>query len=208
MKITIFGATGGVGSECLKQAVEARHDITILIRNADKLPSNIRERINAIEGDALNASDVASALENDPDAVLFAIGYDKNSPDYICTKVTRHILEHGVKRFIWCGGGATKMPDDIVNFGFRFTDFLGRLLSKNRVIDKEHQAELLHQHLDTVWLGLRPIAIKDGPRTETYHLGFGSINPISTINFADVAHAMLNMITDDTWLHKAPHIHY
>ena len=52
MKITLFGATGSLGSECLRQAVLAGHDVTVLVRSAAKLPADLRDRISVVEGDA------------------------------------------------------------------------------------------------------------------------------------------------------------
>ena len=80
MKITIFGATGALGSECLKQALEDGHEVTALIRSPSKLPDKLKEKITLIEGDGLNPDDVKLSLSNGTEAILFAIGVDKNSP--------------------------------------------------------------------------------------------------------------------------------
>jgi putative NADH-flavin reductase len=70
--------------------------------------------------------------------------------------------------------------------------------------DKIHQLELLNQNLDTQWLGLRPLQIRKGSRRDAYRVGFDPFSGLSQITFADCAHAMLAMLGDDTWLHKAP----
>ena len=33
MKVSLFGATGALGSECLSQAIEAGHEVTVLARS-------------------------------------------------------------------------------------------------------------------------------------------------------------------------------
>ena len=42
MGLTIFAATGDIGRQLLKQAVAAGHDLTAVIRNADKLTRQVR----------------------------------------------------------------------------------------------------------------------------------------------------------------------
>ena len=44
MKITLFGATGKLGRECLAQCVEAGHAVTVLVRSPDKLPRALRRQ--------------------------------------------------------------------------------------------------------------------------------------------------------------------
>jgi putative NADH-flavin reductase len=50
--------------------------------------------------------------------------------------------------------------------------------------------------------------MKDGPKKGEYRLGFYPFSGLSSISFADCAHAMLGMLQDDTWIGKAPIIQY
>ncbi|MEH6592542.1 MAG: NAD(P)H-binding protein [Halioglobus sp.] len=225
MHITIFGSTGAVGHECLKQSLAAGHSVKVLVRNADKLPSALREDIDVLEGDALNASDVFSAVEG-ADAVLFAIGVDKHSPENLCTDVTRLILNslrelsrdkaqdqtqeylNGACRFIWCGGGSTFVEEDKITFGAKFVRFFASTFMGLRHRDKEMQWQLLKQYQDIPCIGVRPLQIKNGEKTEKYQVGFIPFSGTSSISFADVAHAMLGMLNNEEWLHKAPIVRY
>ncbi|RUP69186.1 NmrA-like family protein [Streptomyces sp. NP10] len=38
MRITVFGATGGVGQEIVGQALAAGHEVTAVVRDPDRLP--------------------------------------------------------------------------------------------------------------------------------------------------------------------------
>lgn len=212
MKVTIFGATGALGSECLSQCLETGHAVTVLVRDAAKLPETSRERISVIEGDALDAGDVERALEGGAEAILFAIGVDKDSPEDLCTDVTRHIFAAmprlGVRRFIWCGGGSNRVPEDQVTLGAKFVELFARTFMGLRHRDKVHQLEFLNEHLDIDWIGVRPLQMKQGPRRGEYRLGFDAFSGLSSIHFADCAHAMVGMLVDGRWLHKAPIIQY
>jgi putative NADH-flavin reductase len=92
MKVTIFGATGLLGRECLSQCLEAGHEVTVLARTPSKLPAELRDRITIIEGDGLDPGAVEQALAGGTDAILFAVGIDRRSPEDLCTDVTRNIL--------------------------------------------------------------------------------------------------------------------
>lgn len=213
MNITLFGATGGLGSECLQQALAAGHHVTVLLRTPAKLPAALREKITVVQGDALKIDDVRRALPANTDAILFAIGVDeKSSPPDLCTDVTRHILqvmrEQHIPRLIWCGGGSNFLPGDDITFGARFVRWYSETFLKHRHFDKEHQLALLLQNTDVNWYGIRPLQMGKGPRKEKYRLGYHRFSGMSKIHFADCAHAMLGMLEDNTWLHKAPIVQY
>jgi len=212
VKITIFGATGALGSECLTQALDAGHEVTVLVRSASKLSDDVRGRIEVVEGDGLDAGDVERAIGGGTEVILFAIGVDKHSPEDLCTDVTRHILkamvDSNIGRLVWCGGGSTLVEEDQVTFGARIVEKIGQVFMPLRHNDKEHQYQLLKQHPEIDWIGVRPLQMRKGPKRAQYRLGFNTFNGLSAISFADCAHAMVNMLDDDTWLNKAPIIQY
>lgn len=212
MHITIFGATGAVGSECLKQALQAGHQVTVLVRSASRLAPDLHQKIVVVEGDALNAGDVGRVLTQQTEAVLFAIGIDKHSPQDLCTDATRNILESmrrgGIRRFVWCGGGSTLVAQDQITLGARMVEIIAALFMSLRHVDKQHQYQLLDQNRDIDWLGVRPLQMRKGPATGHYRLGFNTFNGLSWISFADCADAMVQMLNDDAWLGKAPILQY
>lgn len=211
MKVALFGSTGAVGGECLSQCVAAGHFVRVLVRDANKLPAELRDKVEIIEGNALNKDDVVKTLDS-VDAVLFAIGVDKHSPEDLCTDVTRHILdvlrEKGSGCLIWCGGGSTLVEEDHLSFGAKFVNFYAKMFLGLRHRDKDHQYELLKQYQDVDWVGVRPLQIRKAPKTEKYQVGFIPFSGTSWISFADVAHAMISMLDNKEWLQKAPIIRY
>lgn len=212
MKVTIFGSTGALGLECLRESLAAGHEVCVLARTPSKLPSDLRGRITLHEGDALEADAVQRALEGGCDAVLFAIGIDKHSPENLCTDITRHIFnamrKNETKRFVWCGGGSNPVEQDEPTLGSRFVQLFASTFMGLRHRDKVRQLELLAENGDIDWVGVRPLQMRSGPRTGQYRLGFDRYSGLSKISFADCAHAMVTMLDDDTWLRKAPIIQY
>jgi len=212
MRLTIFGATGDLGRECTQQALDAGHEVSVLVRSPSKLPAELRDAVTVIEGDGLDADAVDRALAGGTEAILFAIGIDKHSPEDLCTDVTRHILaameRHDPMRLVWCGGGANLLPRDSVDFGAKFVEWFAATFMGLRHRDKAHQIELLEARRDVAWIGIRPLQMRTGPRRETYRLGYDPFSGFSKISFADCAHAMIGMLTDDTWLHESPIVQY
>jgi putative NADH-flavin reductase len=212
MKLTIFGATGLVGRECLTQCLEAGHEVTLLVRTPSKLDDAVRSRVAVVQGNALDRAAVVDALPAGTEAVLFAIGVDKNSPEDLCTDVTRHILAEmpraGVRRLVWVGGGSTLVARDAVTLGARFVEFFARTFMGLRHRDKAHQLDLLAENKQVEWIGLRPLQIRRGPKLAVYRVGYDAFSGMSKIHAADVAHGMLAMLNDDTWLHEMPIIQY
>ena len=62
--------------------------------------------------------------------------------------------------------------------------------------------------VEIVWLGVRPLQMRDGPKRGSYRVGFDAYSGMSRISAADCAHAMVAMLSDDTWIHRAPIIQY
>lgn len=213
MRVTLFGATGGLGSQCLVQCLSAGHDVTVLVRRPEKLPTALRDKVTVVQGDGLVGEDVARAMPEGTEAVMFCIGVDeKTSPPDLCTDVTRHILalmrERDVPRLVWCGGGSNFRSEDRITFGARFVRWFAGTFLKHRHSDKEHQLALLDANADLDWIGVRPLQMKAGPKKGVYRLGFDRFSGLSSISFADCAHAMVEMLQDDTWVGKAPIVQY
>jgi len=213
MIVTVLGATGSLGRQVLVQCLEAGHQTTVLVRSPGKLPQEFLDRITVVEGDALNPDHVALALPPETQAILFAIGVDeKASPRDLCTDVTRNVLDvmraRGTPRLVWCGGGSNFRPEDTITFGAKFVRWFSERFLDHRHTDKEHQLALLDSSSDVCWIGIRPLQMREGPKTQTYRLGYNAFSGLSKISFADCAHAMLGMLEDDTWVGKAPIIQY
>src|ERR1700730_1235793 len=101
MKLTIVGATGGVGRQVLEQAVAAGHDVTAVVRN----PTGLSGAARVVTAD-LAAPDPAalkSAVEG-ADAVLSGLGPRSTSEAGIAAQGTRAIAAAmkaaGVRRIV------------------------------------------------------------------------------------------------------------
>ena len=198
--------------QCVEQCLERGHVVDVLIRTPAKLPAALRERVTVIEGDGLDGDAVRRTLAEGAEAVLFAIGIDKHSPENLCADVTAHILaampDSQAKRFVFCGGGSTLVPQDTVTFGARFVSFFASTFMGLRHRDKLHQFALLESHRELEWCGVRPLQLRNGPLTREYRAGYHAFSGMSWLSFADCAHAMIEQLSEDRWLHEAPIVCY
>lgn len=72
MKVAVFGATGGTGGEFIKQALNAGHDVTAIVRDPEAFTIK-HFRLRAVVGDVIRPDSFAEALEGQ-DAVVSMVG--------------------------------------------------------------------------------------------------------------------------------------
>src|SRR5258706_6409034 len=159
MKLAIFGATGALGSECVRLALIAGHELSVLVRDPKKLRPELEGKIYVVTGNALEYADVDRAVLPGTDAVLFAIGVDKNSPKNLCTDVTRHILkimrEKNVGRLVWCGGGRNLVAGDKIGVWAEILKMCFKIFLSPPYFYKKKQLSLLRKKHDLDCVSVR-----------------------------------------------------
>ncbi|HNE83959.1 MAG TPA: NAD(P)H-binding protein [bacterium] len=75
MKISVIGASSGVGLQCVQRALQRGHAVTTLSRSP--LPVNPSNDLLIIRGSASNKEDIKKTIK-DADAVLVSIGTGKS----------------------------------------------------------------------------------------------------------------------------------
>jgi putative NADH-flavin reductase len=84
MKLTIFGATGGTGCQIVRQAAHAGHEVTAVVRDATRLPPDLRDLTAVVEANSMDDTAVKAAVAG-RDAVISAIGTrDLKHPTSVC----------------------------------------------------------------------------------------------------------------------------
>jgi putative NADH-flavin reductase len=209
MKLLIFGATGSIGDQLVKQALDRGHTVTAFIRDPSKLDIK-HANLNIFQGDAMDLTSVENAVQGQ-DAVLCSLGAGKKRKGKIRSQGTRNIVlameRVGVQRFICqttLGVGDSQGNLDFfwkyLMFGFLLRDvFADHVIQENYV---------KQSRLD--WTIVRPAAFTEGNRTSNYRHGF-PVNDKTVklkISHADVADFMLKQLTDDSYLHETPGVSY
>ncbi|XP_021107353.1 flavin reductase (NADPH) isoform X2 [Heterocephalus glaber] len=118
-KIAIFGATGRTGLTTLAQAVQAGYEVTVLVRDPSRLPSEGPQPAHVIVGDVRQAADVDKTVAGQ-DAVIVLLGTGNDlSPTTAMSEGARNIVTamkaHGVDKVVACTSafllwGPAKVP--------------------------------------------------------------------------------------------------
>ncbi|MET8684134.1 NAD(P)H-binding protein [Streptomyces sp. NPDC004732] len=200
MRLTVFGATGGIGQEIVRQALTAGHKVTAVVRDPARLTVT-GEGLEVFRADVLDPEAVRPAVTG-RDAVLSGLGARSRADAArgVATELTRGVLRamdaEGVRRLLVVSAAPVgPEPADSPFLDRAVLGVIGRVLRDVYTDLSAMEAELAAGPTD--WTSVRPPRLTDKPLTGTYRTVVGG-SPRSgrTIGRADVAHAMLGMIDD------------
>ena len=202
MKIVVFGASGKTGILIVYQALNQGHEVTAFARQPSKVTIQ-HKNLRIIQGDILDPEKVQLAV-NGQEAVLCALGVDKNKPGTLLSDGTRNILvameKAGVKRLI-CMSSAGILGNDS---GFWFGKIFMPLFLRHIFEDKKRQAKVIEESRAD-WVIIRPTGLTDAPKTNTYKINPG-VPTSRSIPRADVADFMLKLLTEKKYDKTLPAI--
>jgi len=203
MKVIIFGATGTVGVEIVKQALEKGYQVTAFVRHPEKMATLHHANLTIFKGDVLNLSDVENAIQNH-DVALCALG-DGNAGK-VRALGTRNIIDamkkKGIKRLI-CQS-TLGMGESYGNLNFIWKHIMFGMLLKKAFQDHQLQEQhILNSDLD--YTIVRPSALTDGTITKGFKIGFdGEYKKLTLkISRTDVADFMLYQLQTNGYVKKA-----
>ncbi|MEU8524239.1 MULTISPECIES: NAD(P)-dependent oxidoreductase [Streptomyces] len=198
MKLTVFGATGGIGREIVGQALAAGHHVTAVVRDPARFTVT-GENLEVFRADLTDPEALRPAVAG-RDAVLSGLGARSRADAGVAARLTRVVLAameaEGTRRLVVVSAAplATTPPDEPLLD--KVVVSVVRAALKDVYADlRVMEAELERSATD--WTSVRPPKLGDRPLTGTYRKVVGA-NPRSGRNIgrADVAHAMLAMVSD------------
>jgi uncharacterized protein YbjT (DUF2867 family) len=204
-KILVLGGTGGTGRLIVAQALARGHEVTALVRSAEKARHLAGAKL--VVGDARDEAALREALKGQ-DAVVSALG-PPASPFRevtLLSTATRALVRameaERVARLVCITGiGA---GDSRGHGGFLFDNVILPLILRTVYDDKNRQEAIIRDSaLD--WVLVRPAVLNDKPAR-------GAIRALSdladfhggVIAREDVARFVLDQLRDDTWLRRSP----
>ncbi|WP_433891640.1 NAD(P)-dependent oxidoreductase [Streptomyces sp. CA-111067] len=204
MKLTVFGASGGVGRLVVQQALAAGHDVTAVVRDPGRLPAAPAEGLQvATVTDVLDPVTLVPALTG-RDAVISAIGPAGNKQARTgpiagpaARSIVRAMDQAGVSRIAAISAAPVGPPahDENVLVRALVLPLLRRLLSALYADLADQEAALAASGTD--WTVVRPPMLLDKPHTGTYRRALGAnVRVGRTIPRADVADALLACLDD------------
>ena len=211
MKLTVLGGTGKIGRLIVEQALAAGHDVTVLVRDPQKL-GPIVERVRVVPGLVSDAMAVGDAVAG-AGAVISALGPDGNTADQVVglrdgmRTLIEAMRDIGVRSIVNLSGAAVDAPGDHKPIVDRFASRIVRLVSGRVVAAKQAEFdELLRSDLE--WVAVRPPLVTDGPHTGRYRAGLDVLHPGARISRADIADFMLAQAAEPTFPQAAPFVCY
>ncbi|MBB4200307.1 3-beta hydroxysteroid dehydrogenase [Rhodoblastus sphagnicola] len=212
MKVIVFGATGKLGRAVALTLLAEGHEVTAFARDAKKLPA--QKAIVAIEGDAMNAADVAKAvaghdavvvsLGDSTNPVVLALGLTKRrSPIDICEKGTANVIAAAqaasVQRLVCVtsyGVGDTREKPSPLH-----KKIFGWLRLGEQFEDKERQEKLVKASgLD--WTLVQPVGLTDGAATGRWLASVTGERRKRTISRVDLAAFIVQILVSAGHKHE------
>jgi NAD dependent epimerase/dehydratase family enzyme len=211
-RILLLGATGRLGKEILKLALNQGYKVNCLVRDSSRvLP---QKGLKLFEGDVLNSYDLELSAQN-CDYVLSALNISRTSDfpwsplrtetDFL-SNVAGEIIKLNnkkpFKRIIVCTAWGTSDT-------FRYIPFWFRFLIKNSNIGiayADHEkAEMMFKESNVPYTIVRPVGLTNGKLSDHTFISFeNSPKPKLTISRKSVAAFMLKSIVNDKLIQKMP----
>jgi nucleoside-diphosphate-sugar epimerase len=211
MNVTVFGATGGVGSQVVEQLRSRGHSVTAYVRNASKVPSSWGDDVTVVTGELSDAAAVDRAVQG-AGAVVSALGpsLDRKATGLPLVEGTRNIIEamqrHGVRRYVGNGTPSVLDPREKPTWLTRLSTFMAKAFLRRAYDELVGMSDIvMGSGLD--WTIVRFLQPKDGSAKGTVRHGFYGIDELSFgVTRADIAAFTAAQVDDDRYLGAAPAI--
>ncbi|WP_433336606.1 NAD(P)-dependent oxidoreductase [Spirillospora sp. CA-294931] len=203
MHLTIFGATGAVGGELVRQAVDAGHDVTAVVRRPTPALTG-GGRLTVATADLTDPASLVPMIDG-CDAVLSAIGSPGRAVSTSRTDTAEKIIEAMAKasarRLIVVSASAAFTEEDDGPVAHFLVKPLVRKILKGPFSDaRAMEAVVRESGLD--WTIMRPPRLTDGRLTRDYRIGVDrGLRGGYRVARADLADCMLGLIDDPDFLH-------
>jgi putative NADH-flavin reductase len=212
MKLTVFGATGRIGADVVRQALDAGDKVTAVVRDPARFDVS-HPALEVAKVPGLTDPEVLRPLLEGSDAVISGVGPRGRKDGPVASSATHGILgamaASGVRRFV----AVSAVPVGPVPEG---ESFVNRriLLPFISAFARDVYADLAQMEDEirrsgTEWTVVRPPRLVNKPLTGKYRTVVGANVPRGySISRADVAQFMLAALDDPATLGQAVGIAY
>jgi Putative NADH-flavin reductase len=198
MHITVCGATGGTGRHVVRQALDAGHRVTAIVRNPDGLRGESHPNLDVVTADVMDPDAITDAVAG-RDAVVSALGPRSRGETSVCSDGARAIITAmraaGTRRLVVVTASGHVIDDGDGPFTRVVVKPLLRRYLRHSFADFARTDEIVRASgLD--WTIMRPPRLTDG-RSRAYRTAVDrNVRGGATISRADLAHAILTALSD------------
>jgi putative NADH-flavin reductase len=212
MKITVFGATGGIGGHVVRQALDAGHKVAAVVRASSSYD---------VEHPSLEVFRVPGLTEVEPlldavdasDAVISGVGPRGRKDGPVASGSTRSILAAmsttGVRRFVAVSAAplGPVPPDESFLNRRLLLPFINAFAADVYADLRVMEADIMSSATD--WTIVRPPKLTNKALTGEYRTTIsGNVSHGYSISRADVAHLMLAAVDDPTMINQPVGVAY
>ena len=212
MKIAVFGATGGIGGQVVRQALSAGHEVTAVVRDPARFDGS-HPALEVATVPDLTDTEVLLPVLKGSDAAISAVGPRGRKDGPVASSATCGILRameaSGLRRLVVVSAapvGPVPKGDSFLNRRI-LLPFISAALRDVYADLAEMEDEIRRSTTD--WTVIRPPKLVNKPLTGRYRTVIdGNVPRGYTISRADVAHAMLAVLDDPATCGRAVGIAY
>lgn len=205
-KLVIVGANGGIGRQCVEQALQAGHLVTAILRNPAKLAIE-HPNLKKVSGDVMQPGAFENHFENQ-DAVISAIGvaggFGSDKPTALYSQGNANVLkameQKGIKRMFLISASAIEISP-VLPFYIRLIEkYVVQKLLKHMYTDLL-KMEAVIKSSNISWTIIGPPQLTNQAVTGTYRIAINTfLKNCLKISRADVAHFIINNVANrDTY---------
>jgi putative NADH-flavin reductase len=206
MKMTVFGASGGTGTQLVTQALADGHEVLAVVRDRSRLAVPAHPHLQVAVADAMDPGSITGAVTG-RDAVVSAIGPrgSVRAPTTVCADSARSIVTAmqaaGSRRLIVVSGSGPFTDGDGPLMRYLGKPITQRVLRHTFADFVAMEAVVRASGLD--WTIVRPPSLTDRPLTGRYRTRAElNVRRGLRVSRADVAHLIL-AISGDPGTHHA-----
>jgi putative NADH-flavin reductase len=193
---TIFGASGRIGAELLRQSLAAGHEVTAVVRGGLDLA---HPQLTIVKADVMDPGAITDAVDG-ADAVFSALGPRGAGPTTVCSDGVRSIVtamaKTGARRLLVVSADGPYVYQENGLLMRRVAKPIVQRLLRHGFADLLAMEETIRS-TDLNWTVFRPPRLTDGPLTRDYRTAIDAgLRGGSKISRADVADCMLGFATD------------
>ncbi|MFD5517347.1 NAD(P)-dependent oxidoreductase [Streptomyces sp. NPDC127066] len=213
MRVTVFGATGGIGRLAVQQLLDAGHHVTALVRTPDKLTrAQLTHPDLTVTAGQLSDPVAVRAAVAGADAVISALGpsLSRSAADTPLTEGTRNIVaamnEEKVTRFIGLATPSLADPRDKAHWKHKVLPVMAKLMFPNALTELTGMtAAVTDSGLDyTIARITNPTNKPATGHTRSGFLGHDQVG--SAMTRADIAAFLVSQLTDTRYRRAMPAI--
>lgn len=206
MKITIFGASGGIGQHAVKHALNAGYEVNAFVRHPEKVQV-VNDRLHVIQGSIDNYTEVSAAIAGS-DAVVWCVGIPLGRYDGYPSLDGHRVLLRAMKaqnisRLVDWGTPSIHFEKDTKSFITVVPGLIAGITLRHAKEEMQKIGDLL-QESDVNFTLVRFMAPKNTVYTGEVKVGFGDVKMKLAISREDIGAFMIDQIQSDQYLRSMP----